>query len=255
MSWFGKITGGTIGFMIGGPLGAMAGAALGHTLIDAETSTNQPRISSREEQEMIFFVTIFTLVGKMAKADGKITKEEIDFIEHFIKHQLKLEPKQREYAISIVRAAKDDNTPILDYLKQFVQVFPQADMHFMLYEVLFTVAMADGHIHPDEEAILRKISPYLKVQRNVFEAMEARFRQGRSGQSSASELANHYQILECTPEMTDIEIKKVYRKKCREFHPDTLASRGLSEEFMDFANKEIVKINEAYEAIKKSRAK
>jgi DnaJ like chaperone protein len=53
--------------------------------------------------------------------------------------------------------------------------------------------------------------------------------------------------------MTDSEIKKAYRKKCREFHPDTLASKGLSEEFMDFAHKEIVKINEAYEAIKKSR--
>ena len=46
----------------------------------------------------------------------------------------------------------------------------------------------------------------------------------------------------------------IYRKKCREFHPDTLASKGMSEEFMEFANQEIVKITEAYEAIKKSRA-
>jgi DnaJ like chaperone protein len=127
-------------------------------------------------------------------------------------------------------------------------------MHFMLYEVLYSVAMADGHIHPDEEALLRKISPYLKVPSNIFESMQARFNRGPSGKSSATELANHYKVLECTPEMTDNEIKKTYRKKCREFHPDTLASRGLSEEFMDFAKKEIVRVNEAYEAIKKSRA-
>ena len=254
MSWFGKITGGTLGFMMGGPLGAIAGAALGHSLFDADAQDQPRRITSREEQEMIFFVSVFTLVGKMAKADGKITQDEINFIEHFMANQLKLGVKQREYAISIVRASKDDNTPIEDYLKQFAQIFPHSDMHFMLYEVLFTVAMADGHIHPEEEALLRKISPYLKVQRNIFEAMQARFKGSSSKRSSASELANHYKVLDCTPEMSDAEIKKIYRKKCREFHPDTLASRGLSEEFMELANKEIVKINEAYEAIKKSRS-
>ncbi|MDD7985390.1 co-chaperone DjlA [Lentisphaera marina] len=253
MSWFGKITGGTLGFMMGGPLGAIAGAALGHSIFDAEAQNQQGRISSREEQEMVFFVSIFTLVGKMAKADGKITQDEINFIEHFMANQLKLGVKQREYAISIVRASKDDNTPIEDYLKQFAQVFPHADMHFMLYEVLFTVAMADGHIHPEEEALLKRISPYLKVPRNVFESMQARFNRGPSGRNSPQDLANHYKVLDCTPDMTDLEIKKIYRKKCREFHPDTLASRGLSEEFMDFAKQEIVRINEAYEAIKKSR--
>jgi DnaJ like chaperone protein len=254
MSWFGKITGGTLGFMMGGPLGAIAGAALGHSIFDADAQNSQGRISSKEEQEMVFFVSIFTLVGKMAKADGKISQDEIDYIEHFIQNQLKLGTKQRDYAISIVRASKEDNSPLLDYIKQFTRFFPHSDMHFMLYEVLYSVAMADGHIHPDEEALLRKISPYLKVPSNIFESMQARFNRGPSGKSSATELANHYKVLECTPEMTDNEIKKTYRKKCREFHPDTLASRGLSEEFMDFAKKEIVRVNEAYEAIKKSRA-
>ncbi len=254
MSWFGKITGGTLGFMMGGPLGAIAGAALGHSFFDADAQNQPRRITSKEEQEMIFFVCIFTLAGKMAKADGKITQDEINFIEHFMQNQLKLGPKQRDYAISIVRASKEDDTPIEDYLKQFAQVFPHADIHFMLYEVLFTIAMADGDIHPEEEALLRKISPDLKVQRNIFEAMQARFKGASSKRSSASDLANHYKILECTPEMSDTDIKKIYRKKCREFHPDRLASRGLSEEFMELANQEIVKINEAYNAIKKSRA-
>ena len=84
--------------------------------------------------------------------------------------------------------------------------------------------------------------------------MQARFRGTSTKQSSASELANHYKVLSCTADMSDSEIKKIYRNKCREFHPDKLASRGLSEEFMELAKHEIVKINEAYDAIKKSRA-
>ena len=253
MSWFGKVMGGTIGFMMGGPIGAMAGAALGHMAFDGENS-EQGRGTSREQGEMVFFVSIFTSLGKIAKADGKITQEEIDFIEYFIKNQLKLSPKQREYAIAIVREAKHDNTPLSAYVKQFTQVFPQRDMRIMFYEVLFTAAMADGVLHPAEEAILREIPAYLLLQPNVFDNMKARFAGGGRKGSSASDLKAHYAVLECKPEMSDAEIKKAYRKKCREFHPDTLASQGLSKEFMDFAHQEIVKVNEAYEAIKKSRA-
>ena len=34
MSWFGKIMGGSVGFMMGGPIGALIGVSLGHALID-----------------------------------------------------------------------------------------------------------------------------------------------------------------------------------------------------------------------------
>ncbi len=54
--------------------------------------------------------------------------------------------------------------------------------------------------------------------------------------------------------MTDSEIKKVYREKCLQFHPDKLASKGLPDEFMKFANEQLAKINEAYETIKNARA-
>jgi DnaJ like chaperone protein len=54
--------------------------------------------------------------------------------------------------------------------------------------------------------------------------------------------------------MSDAEIKKVYREKCLQFHPDKLASKGLPDEFMKFANDQLVKINEAYETIQNARA-
>ena len=41
MSWWGKLFGGTVGFMLGGPLGALLGAALGHQLDGAGTDIRQ----------------------------------------------------------------------------------------------------------------------------------------------------------------------------------------------------------------------
>jgi DnaJ like chaperone protein len=70
----------------------------------------------------------------------------------------------------------------------------------------------------------------------------------------SNNLSDAYKALECTPEMSDSEIKKVYREKCLQFHPDKLASKGLPDEFMKFANEQVAKINEAYETIKDARA-
>ena len=74
------------------------------------------------------------------------------------------------------------------------------------------------------------------------------------GGRPTSNLADAYKVLECTPGMSDAEIKKVYRQKCIDFHPDKLASKGLPDEFMEYANEQLSKVNDAYDTIKKSRA-
>ena len=51
----------------------------------------------------------------------------------------------------------------------------------------------------------------------------------------------------------DDEIKKIYRQKCNDFHPDKLASKGLPDEFMEYAHEQLAKVNEAYDTIKKAR--
>ncbi|MCK5100394.1 MAG: DnaJ domain-containing protein, partial [Desulfobacteraceae bacterium] len=47
--------------------------------------------------------------------------------------------------------------------------------------------------------------------------------------------------------------KKQYRKLATEYHPDKIQAKGLPEEFVKFANDNFIKIQEAYEYIKKKR--
>ena len=47
------------------------------------------------------------------------------------------------------------------------------------------------------------------------------------------------------------EIKKIYLKKRREFHPDSLISKGLPDELLERAKEKFIEIQEAYEAIEK----
>jgi DnaJ like chaperone protein len=49
------------------------------------------------------------------------------------------------------------------------------------------------------------------------------------------------------------EIKKSYRQLVREFHPDTIASKGLPDEFTRFASEKFQEIQSAYETIMAQR--
>ena len=129
MAWFGKIIGGTVGLLIGGPIGAVGGIALGHCFID-ENDENLPmgapgvsRLSVNEERQAIFFITTFSLLAKLAKADGVVSKSEVDVIDELMKRDMRMDRQGRSYAIQIFDAAKDSTDSFEDYARQFYQLF------------------------------------------------------------------------------------------------------------------------------------
>ena len=236
MAWTGKIVGGVLGSFLG-PWGAAIGVGLGHQL--------DRGVSRVQRAAMLIQVTFFGCRAKMAKADGVVTKEEIDAVEQIIA-RLGYTPRMRDAAIGIFQKAKDDHHSAADYVNQLgsaIQYNPQIGMTFIV--ALHAVAQADGVIHPTELEILEQMEQAFRLQPGTVDILL----RGRS-----NNLGDAYKTLECTPEMSDAEIKKVYREKCLEFHPDKLASKGLPDEFMKYANDQVAKINEAYETIKKARA-
>jgi DnaJ like chaperone protein len=60
-------------------------------------------------------------------------------------------------------------------------------------------------------------------------------------------------MLNCTPQSSNQEIKSSYKELVKDFHPDTIVSKGLPEEFTDFATKRFREIQEAYEKIGQER--
>ncbi len=236
MAWTGKIIGGVLGSFIG-PWGTAIGIGIGHQF---------DKGASRVQQAgMVMQVAFFGCLAKMAQADGKVSKEEIQAVEQIIA-RLGYTPRMREAAIEIFRKAKDDPHTAADYLNQLASVIqfnPQIAMTFLA--ALHAVAQADGLIHPGEREILQQAERAFRLRPGTVDAL--------LGGGRANNLDDAYKVLEVAPEMSDNEIKKVYRQKCIEFHPDKLASKGLPKEFMEYANEQLSKINEAYDTIKKAR--
>lgn len=248
MTWFGKVMGGSVGFMLGGPIGALIGVSLGHALIDDRTraiSTETGRFTGQEKRQAVFFTAVFAMLGKMAKADGRVCENEINAVRSFMRDKLRLDTATQQFAMSVFNEAKDNNTPFEDYARQFGQIFQkEQQLRMMFFEMLFTVALADGVLHPAEEKILRAAPAMIGLHADIYDTVKRRF---------VSDLSHYYAVLGLDDGADMNAVKKAYRKLVSEYHPDKIVSKGLPEDFMRFAEEKFREINEAYEAITKSK--
>ncbi|SHG12203.1 DnaJ like chaperone protein [Microbulbifer donghaiensis] len=252
MSWLGAGIGAGIGLMFGGPIGAALGAWIGSSF-----SAGLQRVGAaaaglnRDGAQTVFIVTLFSMLAKIAKADGTVSKAEVQLIEDFMQNNLRLSAEDRKQAIKIFQNAKTDNYSIYDYARQYQQLVRNQAMREMVYRLLFAVAYADGDLHAAEEEILRRIPGDLGLHDSIFSTMRGEF--DHRAPASMDSLKQHYDVLGCSPETNDRDLKLAYRRKAAEFHPDKIAAKGLPEEFMRYAEDQMKSVTVAYETIVEAR--
>jgi len=241
MSFINSLIGGMIGGAIGGPLGAILGAVIGSKV----GSQTKQSFSSNQTNQAAFFTALFACLAKLAKADGVVSKEEVDKVDFYIKNKFNFPSDQRSLAIKIFNQAKDDQYSFHDYATQLATLLSgNENSLIMFYELLFELAMADGVLHPTEERLLREVPAIFKIRPNLFEEFRTKFN---------NQVTDAYLILGVNREMSLAEIKKEYQKKRRQFHPDTLISKGLPEELLEKAKEKFIQIQKAYEEIEKQK--
>jgi DnaJ like chaperone protein len=252
MAWFGKIAFGSLGMMFGGPLGAVLGAALGHQLIDKQQQAATRRLFQQSgtvidnvaQNQAAYFVCMLSMLAKIAKADGAVTQDELAVVDRLI-HNLPVQEEEKAFARRVFNEAKNSPHSLEDFAAQFYQM-TQAEPTVLcsFLGILFEVAAADGVLHPAEEKAIRTVQDIFRISDSMFDSIQARY---------FKDDGKHYQILNCSAQSTDEEIKKSYKKLAKEFHPDTIISKGLPDEFIDFATKRFQEIQGAYEQIRKVR--
>lgn len=261
MGLLGALVGGSLGWMFGGPLGAMIGGALGSRLGETNGAATgggarmgyggSARIhADPRAAQTTFMVALISLAAKVAKADGKVTPEEVRAFDAFLRDRMGMPPADRRVAARIFNEARDSEVPASAFSAQIRQLLGhQPDRLRDLITLLMQVAMADGDLDRAEERMIRGIAGDLGLSERDFAEARAMF----SGAAGASAGDGAYEILGVTPDATDTEIKKAYRRLAREYHPDVITSKGLPEDFMTFAKEKLQKVNDAYGRIKKER--
>ena len=257
MAWWGKIIGGAFGFMLGGPLGALLGAALGHNFDKGITLTDEMGGLAYGDQERVqaaFFAATFSIMGHIAKADGKVSPAEIANAEA-IMSRMQLDKSQRDAAIKLFNEGKKDGFPLHDVLEQFRhECMRRRNLVQMFLEIQIATAMADGHIHATEKRILFIIGEQLGFDRASIEQL---FRFSGAGPAPGGKrqapVSSAYQVLGIDKTASDAEVKKAYRRLMSQHHPDKLIAKGLPEEMIKLATEKTQKIKAAYEQVMDSR--
>ena len=115
-------------------------------------------------------------------------------------------------------------------------------MRLQLLHYLFGLAKSDGQVDGLEATAIRRIALDLGISEKDYESIQAMF---------YKDVAHAYKVLEIDHTASDDEIKKAYRRMAVKYHPDKV--RDLGEAHQKAAQEKFIKVQEAYEAIKKER--
>lgn len=254
-SKWGRWIGGGIGWGVGGPIGAIIGFAIG-SLIDNhgkamvgqeeyEAGSNQSKgFTSNQDFNKAFVV----LSAAVMRADGKVMKAELEFVKRFFIRNFG-ETDAKEYLLVLREVLKQD-FPIEGVCEQ-IRHFMSKPLRLQIMHYLFGIAQADGDIDVTEINVIRNIARHLGITDREFLSIQAMFSGGSYDNSSAVTPKSAYTILEIDEKATDEEVKKAYRKMVVKYHPDKL--QHLEESHQKAGKEKFLKVQEAYEKIKKSR--
>lgn len=260
--WIGKLVAGSIGYAVGNFFGAAIGLLVGHFFDKGLAQLGQGLTpEKRAEIEKLFFSTVFTLLGKLAKADGRVSEDEIQHAQA-IMEQLQLTPEHRKEAINLFKVGAEpeyDPTALLVSFRDATLFAPQLKQTLLIY--LIGMAMADGTIDSAESTVLRNCAETLGIPVRILEHLiamakgQSEFRNGGEGrgQSQKGGLDAAYAALGVEKSASDGEVKKAYRKLMSEYHPDKLIGQGVPEDMIKLATERSQEVQAAYDLIKRSR--
>jgi DnaJ like chaperone protein len=281
MNWTGKLVGGALGLLTLGPVGAAIGVVIGHQFDSGAAQSGfagvgffgagpDPLLVNR-----LFFPTTFRVMGHIAKADGRVSEQEIASA-RAVMHALHLQEAQVQAAIGYFGEGKQasyDLAADLRHLRGAIATYPELAYFFV--QIQLQAALAGNGLPPLLRARLQRVAATLGVGAADFDRMESvlRFRMGAAGNGRAGagadpfaglrggaggvseeqRVAQAYRVLAAEPAMSDEEVVKCYRRQMSRHHPDKLKANGLPDSMLERAKEEAQEIQAAYELLRVRR--
>ena len=265
IKWIGKLAGGLLGGMVMGPIGAALGVLVGHQ-IDEQGAGAHPALTGDDVAAIgeRFFRATFRVMGYLAKADGRVSEEEIAAA-RTVMTDLRLGPEQVREAIACFRTGKRgdfDCAAEMAALGHACQGRP--DLTRIFLEIQVRAALAGNNLEGPVRALMGRVGAALDVSAVEFAHIEAVLRiqrggarpghsQGAGARSADVALQEAYRVLETSAAASNEEVSKAYRRQLQRHHPDKLKANGLPDSMMAHAKQRTQQIIEAWDRVRERR--
>ena len=272
MKWAGKVVGAALGLATGlGPVGAAIGLIIGHAYDERMAADDDAGPAGDPAAvRAVFFRNAFRVMGYVAKSDGRVSEREIAAAREIFR-QFRLDEAQTRQAIDLFTQGKSPGFDLDSALAEMRGACGRRhDLLRVFVEVQLRAALLGNDMAGGTRALLGRIAQRLGVSGLEFAHLEALLRlQGYGARPAGTgagwggsaappprreeSLAEAYEVLEVSPQASDAEVKRAYRRLMSQNHPDKLVSRGLPESMMEMAKQKTQTIQRAYERVRVAR--
>jgi DnaJ like chaperone protein len=192
------------------------------------------------ERSVGFTIAVIALAAKMAKADGHVSVGEVSVFRRIFT----IPPGEEANAARVFDLARQDVAGYDAYARKIAAMFDEPGHQVLidLLEGLARIALADGAIHPAEEAFLAEVAGIFGLAAADWRSVRARV--------VAPGSCDPFEVLGLPCGAPVEEARKAWKAAVRETHPDRLAARGLPPEAVRLGEERLIAVNRAWDTIR-----
>jgi len=207
-----------------------------------------------------FVEALFLTMGHLAKADGRVSQDEIRSA-RMVMHRLSLNPSQVRRAISAFDTGKQAGFQLLKRIREVRRVGARSAAERQTFvRLLLEVVLAKDNLKIEERALIWKICKELEIGRVELAQLEAMiraqkgFKRSAAGDADAGRVKRAYTVLGVSPDASNADVKKAYRRLMNKNHPDKISSSNPGDEVLAEAERRTREVRKAYEMLKARRS-
>ncbi len=236
MSW---LLGAGMGFLRGGPLGAVVGGTLQHIITKKalkKIGRGLPGVSDKG----LFVTCLVVILAKVGMRDGPLTQNERRAIHRFFIKNLEYETKDLGFVDQVIAETEKLDPDLKPFAVQYRKA-TQNNYNLLVLALSYKMALIENALTETTQELINQLADHLDVSYPEHDRIRLKY--------SLSTLKNPYRILGVDYSAGSEEIKKAYRQKASELHPDRFAHLGREEG--EGAHLKFLEIQAAYEELER----